>query len=289
MKHNYCTMFDGNYLAKGIAMIQSLRKHSPESLIHVFAMDAATWQAIDSYFDIQNGVAIYGMDLSRFEQSLGLDKIRPTRTHQEFCWSAGAIFTEYVANTWNIDLTYVDADCFFFSDPQVVFDEIGDKSIGITPHRFAKQDEARLLPNGKYAVQWVTFRGEVGRACLSKWAANVRRLCSYSHAEGQFADQKYLDFWERDYPGEVCEIQNIGAGVAPWNVNQYRVTDGPRVNGVPVILFHFHELRHDEDGNVTRLTGWNLPAGAEEFIYAPYSRAIRDAHAQTIQLRVDVG
>jgi hypothetical protein len=34
-------------------------------------------------------------------------------------------------------VTYIDADIAFFSDPQPVFDEMGEDSVMIVPHRFA--------------------------------------------------------------------------------------------------------------------------------------------------------
>ena len=273
MRH-YCTIFDSNYLAKGVAMIRSLIQHSSvPTRIHVYAIN----RNCEIELEALNlpGVAIWS--IGHIELFIPeLVELRKTRTHQEWCWTAGSVFTEYVfkhAGMSPHELTYIDADCFFFSDPEIVFDEIGDKSIAITPHRFAKKDEARLLPNGKYAVQWVTFRGDVGRRCLSKWAAQVREWCFYRHQDGKFADQKYLDSWMTDYPGEVCEISNIGVGTAPWNLQQYRVTEGPCVDGVPVVMYHFHEYIHGE-----RLTNWPLRPEDKKLIYEPYAAAIADAN-----------
>ncbi len=281
MTRNYCTIFDSNYLAKGIAMIQSLKKHSPDAFVSVLAMDIECEKVLWEQFNWS--ISIYPM-LS-FEWATHLKEIRKTRTPQEFAWTCGSVFTNYVSNLFGLDeVTYLDADVFFFSDPEVVFDEIGDKSIGITPHRFAKADEARLLPNGKYAVQWATFKGEVGRKCLSKWAAQVREWCFYRHQDGKFGDQLYLNEWPELYPGEVCEISNIGVGAAPWNVGKYRVcaplSDGSGTFLVEddewlaarLTMYHFHEYVHGE-----RLTNWPLGHHAKELIYAPYIKAIEEA------------
>ncbi len=275
MRHNFTTCFDSNYLVKGVAMIRSLLRHSPDAFVDVLAMDKATGDALVNLFD--NDIAVY--DMNEFEQRTGMDQVRKTRTHQEYCWTCGAVFTKEVADYWKDDVTYLDADCFFFSDPEVVFDEIGDKSIGITPHRFAKADEARLLPNGKYAVQWVTFKGEVGRKCLNKWASQVREWCFYRHQDGKFGDQLYLNEWPELYPGEVCEISNIGVGTAPWNVAKYfietangRVIVADESLWGPLVMYHFHEYLHGE-----RLTNWPLPRNAKELIYAPYIKAIQEA------------
>ncbi len=42
IKRNFCTLFDRNYLLKGIAMIQSLKKHCPEAHVYVLCMDKKT-------------------------------------------------------------------------------------------------------------------------------------------------------------------------------------------------------------------------------------------------------
>ena len=279
MTRHYCTIFDSNYLAKGLAMILSLIKHSSvKPNIHVLAMDDECRSALQLQGII--GLSVYSMP--EFEEMTSIGELRKTRTHQEFCWSCGAIFTDFVIGFNELsELTYIDADCFLFSDPETVFSEIGEKSIGITPHRFAKKDEARLLPNGKYAVQWVTFKGEVGRRCLSRWAGQVREWCYYRHEDGKFADQKYLDSWMTDYPGEVCEIQNPGVGLAPWNVANYDVSGFELhgqyrqiVDGHPLVMYHFHEYSHGK-----RLTGWKLRESDKELIYAPYAKAIEAAMA----------
>jgi hypothetical protein len=271
MRH-YCTMFDSAYLAKGLAMIGSLLKHSSQGVqIHVLALDEACRETLFS-LELES-VMIWPFSI--VDEVTGLSELKKTRTHQEWCWSCGSIFTDYMWAHVNDELTYIDADCFFFSDPEIVFDEIGEKSIAITPHRFAKKDEARLLPNGKYAVQWVTFRGDVGRKCLSKWAQQCREWCFYRHEDGKFADQKYLDTWMRDYPGEVCEIENPGVGLAPWNIANYSVGkagDTVMVDAHRLIMFHAHEYLHGQ-----RLTNWPLRPEDKELIYGPYAAAIEAA------------
>lgn len=267
----YCTFFDRNYAAKGLAMINSLIRHSAEKPeIHVLAMDEQC-QSILSILD----APVRGWRMSLFESETGIGELKKTRTHQEYCWTVTSVFTSFIANYLRKQVTYLDADTFFFSDPEPVFQEIGEKPIAITPHRFAKKDEERLLPNGKYAVQWVTFDGEIGRVCAAHWASQCRQWCYYRQEDGKFADQKYLDEWPEVYRGNVCEISNPGCGLAPWNVANYRIEehDGRvAVDGMPLILYHFHEYIHGQ-----RLTNWVLRAEDRNLIYAPYSQAIAEA------------
>lgn len=278
MRH-YCTMFDINYAAKGLAMIQSLIKHSASgATIHVLAMDVTCQHVL---WDVRlPNVQIWSMDF--FESTTGVGELRKTRTWQEYCWTVGSVFTNFlkqnVEELYDGTLTYLDADTFFFSDPEPVYAEIGERSIAITPHRFAKKDEARLLPNGKFAVQWVTATGEVGRDCLQRWANQCREWCYYRNEDGKFGDQKYLDEFSSLYPYQVCEIQNPGVGLAPWNIANYVVDESRghvRVDANPLIMYHFHEYQHG-----IRLTNWPLRNNDIELVYRPYSAAIEQAQQQ---------
>lgn len=204
------------------------------------------------------------------------------RTWQEYCWTMASVFTEYLFNYSYGDFdayTYLDADVFFFSDPKVIFDEIGDRSIAVIPHRWNEKDRKRLEPNGKFNVSWVTFKNNaIGRECLSTWARQCRERCS---AKVGCGDQKYLDEWPSKYGSELCVIENIGAGVAPWNLQNYEVSPGPKVDGVDVTFVHFHEYRHGK-----RLTNYPLRQQDREFIYDPYIEAVEAAQQRIASVHI---
>ena len=140
--------------------------------------------------------------------------------------------------------------------------------------------------NGKFNVSWVTFKGPVGARCLQRWADQCREKCSATEGCG---DQKYLDSWPGDYPGEVCEIQNIGVGAAPWNLSQYKVMqdlingflDYVELSGAPLVFYHFHEYIHGK-----RLTNYKLRQEDRELIYAPYIEAVEAAKQEVEALKV---
>jgi len=229
-----------------------------------------------------NSLALDHMDvfwLSAVERFMFNEPIKDSRTWQEYCWTCASNFAHWLLP--HSEITYLDSDCWFASDPEAVFAEIGERSIGIVPHRFPPERK-HMEVNGKFNVSWVTFRGAVGFKCLEKWARQCREKCSAKEGCG---DQKYLDAWPTDYPGEVCEIQNIGVGTAPWNVSQYRVVDGPwgvRLNGQPLIFFHYHEYQHNQ-----RLTNYKLRKEDRDLIYAPYIEAVEAAKARVESLMME--
>lgn len=72
-------------------------------------------------------------------------------------------------------------------------------------------------------------------------------------------------------------IDNIGAGLAPWNLANYQIACGRPVcnqlcvDGVPVIFYHAHEFGEKEDGSY-RLTNYHLRPQDITAIYDPYLR-----------------
>ena len=61
-----------------------------------------------------------------------------------------------------------------------------------------------------------------GREALEWWRERCLEWCYNRHEDGKFGDQKYLDDWVERFKN-VRVINNIGVGVAPWNVNSYEL------------------------------------------------------------------
>jgi len=203
------------------------------------------------------------------------------------------VFTNWLS--WYQEITYLDADTFFFSDPEHVFNEIGAKSIAIVPHRFPPHRKF-MEQNGRFNVSWVSFKGPIGLTCLQRWADQCREWCFNKYEDGKFGDQKYLDSWPDAYPGEVCEIENMGVGTAPWNLNQYSLTGNDKNiflcsaavdDGLGLVsrlvFYHYHEYLHNK-----RLTNYKLRDEDRELIYAPYIAAVEAAKQRVDAIKVTV-
>ena len=60
---------------------------------------------------------------------------------------------------------------FFYSDPTVIFDEIGDSDVAIMPHRFPDSTNSSS-EHGKFNVSWLTFSDTPNaQSCLEWWKA----------------------------------------------------------------------------------------------------------------------
>lgn len=285
MRH-YCSLTDINYLPKLLVMHESLLKHSSEPFtLYVLALDDETVSALIALKP--EHVAFNTIDHVR-----GLAESRGDKTWPEFCWSAGSNYAEFLMRAVGPDaITYLDADLMFFSDPKVIFDEIDERSIAVIPHRFIRSKK-HLEANGKFNVSWVTFKNDpIGRECLSTWAWQCREKCSASDGCG---DQRYLDQFPIKYGDNLCVVENIGAGLAPWNLANYNLSTRKSTQclyvdedgeGDRVVFYHYHELRRGTDG-VFHLTNYLLRPEDVNLIYVPYMAAYVKAQSTIESLHI---
>ncbi len=258
-------------MAKGLALYESLVKHSSEPFtLHVLAMCPQTERILNE-MALPN---MHVMTLTGFERAMNLEEIRKGRTWAEYCWGCASNLMEYML-PWMDDggITYLDSDILFFSDPKVIFDEVGKRSIGITSHRFSPSEELRLGKNGKFNVGIVVARNsEVGRNCIARWAKQCRDRCSSDVGCG---DQQYLDSFSDLYGSECCAIHNNGVNFGPWSLDHLRVVDRsgmPYIGDDRLVAWHFHELIDDKF-----LSGYKLSEEALRLVYFPYLTALENA------------
>lgn len=277
----YVTLFDSHYLARGLAMYESLNEHylKPYMLI-IIAMDDECYRVLNS-FNLAN---VDIVSLSDFEDD-ELLKVKETRPTGEYCWTSTPKSILYVFQKYNCTMcTYIDADLLFYSCPSVIIDELGEaENVIITEHRYSPEYDLTDT-SGKYCVQFMTFKNNVKSiAILEWWKDRCLENCTLDKDKGICGDQKYLDDWMTRFDG-IHEMQNLGAGIATWNVQQYSFCRKEKNifykyksddNYTPVIFYHFHALElFDKD--VVRLTGagYKIPDTAISFVYKEYIRCL---------------
>lgn len=273
--HHFCTLFDSNYLLKGVAMLRTLKQHCPEAHVHVLCMDEQTREILGQL----NLPHVSCIALAEVED-VELLAVKPSRSMAEYCWTLSPCLPWCVLqrNPEIGFITYLDADLYFYSPVQPLFDEIGDASIAIIEHRYAPQLQ-HLEVNGRFCVEWVSFRrDEDGMACLSRWREQCIEWCFYRFEDGRMGDQKYLDKWPAQYKS-VHILQHAGAGIAPWNYAQYRfdacAKGGITVEGEPLIFYHFHQFQLLSNGSFDRLSSYYTAMGPEpKLVYEAYELAL---------------
>jgi len=243
--HTFVTLFDAHYLSRGLAMIRSLLRWMPESHIVVLCIDKETQDRLNALK--QDNLTLIYIEEALDDEVLAL---RQHRTLGEFCWTLTPIALEIgLRHSITGEVTYLDADLFFFNSPQLLLDKIinSEKSITITPHDFSPH-LMDLMIFGKFCVQWITIiDNEKGLQCLVKYKQQCLEWCHAYMDEGRFGDQKYLDAWPEMYKDDLLILEpNVGFG-APWNMIKNTISFDSKntyiINDSKLIFFHFHQFK----------------------------------------------
>jgi len=270
----FCTLFDINYLTRGIAMYESLMRHCNNFHLYIFPFDSKCYKILQS-LNLAN-VTLVSLDEFEDEELLSVKK---SRTIGEYCWTSTSSTILYCIEKYNLDhCTYIDADLFFFESPAILLNEVEDNSILITDHRYSPQYN-REYDCGKYCVQFIFFRNdENGLKALRWWRNSCLAWCFNRHEDGKFGDQKYLDDWLDRFKG-VVELQHLGGGVAPWNIQQYSILKGGNdflireiesEKEFPLVFYHFHELTMIPDLNLFQICSYEIASDIKFNLYLPY-------------------
>jgi hypothetical protein len=242
---HFCTLFDRNYLVRGLTLYRSLVQHAGPFQFWALCLDEAAYSTL-SDMKLPGVRPVRLEELERSDPELLGAKANRSRVEYFFTLSPAwprCLLREHP----EIDLiTYLDADLYFYSSPEPIFRELEGHSVGIHEHRFPEHLR-HLDRHGVYNVGFLSFRNdETGRACLDSWRGECLEWCYDRVEDGRFGDQKYLDAWPARFGDAVRVIEHKGAGLAPWNFMNYRISlraPVPTVDGEPLIFYHFHALK----------------------------------------------
>ena len=181
----FSTLFNSGYLDKGLALLQSLRETAGKNFrLYVVAFDDKCYDILSQFVD-DNLIVI---SLEEFETPTLL-KVKQTRTEQEYCWTCSCHTIKYVIETYEeSQCTYIDADMYFYQNPQILFDEIERSGcdVSIIEHGFVpcKENQRLMRFSGKYCVEFNTFFAtENGMNILNWWCERCIECCT-SKADG---------------------------------------------------------------------------------------------------------
>lgn len=275
--HNFCTLFDSNYLPRALVMYHSLEATGEDFKLYTVCFDDLAYQVLVE-LKLSNLVAI---PLDDFE-SPQLREVKRQRTAGEYCWTCTPYVIRYALDTYQLpEVTYLDADLCFFGRPSLLLSEFekSGASVLITEHRYTPRYD-QSPTSGIYCVQFMIFTADRrGMEVLQWWQDRCLEWCYARFEDGKFGDQKYLDDWLQRFEG-IHVLQHLGGGVAPWNVQQYRLSEKSNsvyVNEYPLVFYHFHGYKYYEDG-VHDFSDYRLSKEAVDLVYRPYARALLNAY-----------
>lgn len=274
MKYNFCTLFNKNYLSKGLALYYSLEEVCIDFHLFIFAFDEDTFNVLNT-LNLKRTTII---SLREFEDE-DLLSVKDSRSIAEYCWTATPSTIYYIIKKYNVEsCTYIDADLYFYSSPRPIFDEFGEKSILITEHRYSPEYKKEEKKSGKYCVQFITFKNDAyGLEALTWWKNQCILWCYNRIEDGKFGDQMYLNDWTTRFQN-VHILDNLGGGLAGWNISQYDFYKNEKeFYGIEkksgkkfdIVFYHFHNLRFYTNGKL-ELGPRYISKEAIDFFYKPY-------------------
>lgn len=277
MLFNFCTLFDKNYLYKGLALHNSLLRNCDDFRLFILSMD-------DETYDILNKLNLEKVELislEEFEDS-ELKEVKKTRTIGEYCWTCTSSLLFFLLKNYsNLEMiTYLDADLFFFSNPQPIYNEFGNNSILLTEHNFSDDlPKFFISRHGKYNVQFTIFKNdENSLQALKWWREKTIEWCYNRHEGGKFGDQLYLNDWLQRFNG-VYVLENNKFWLAPWNVSKYNIffKDGYLwVEDTKLVFYHFHTFKMISENKFNLANSpFKIEKRVKDLIYQPYINEIK--------------
>ena len=283
--HYYCTYFDSNCLTKGLAMLYSLHNHDKKYQIYVVCLDKQVLQIMEA-LSLPN-VRLIPLQLIE-NKNPELRTAKKDRSTYEYTLLLTPVILKYLLQAVSAGsiLMYLDAELYFFSDVDSIFQELDGASIFIQSCSLSPKKE-HLCAQSKHNTEIIAFRNDAEAISVLEWWK--LRCLEYTGQENiqtadglsRFGNQKYLDYFQ-DISQAVRVSQNPGFGVAPWNVGEFTLStspDGiPLVDGSRVIFYHFQSFSMIAEGCASpALPAYPLSAEALRLFVAPYFTAVERA------------
>lgn len=287
----FCTLFDLNYAPQGLALIASLRQWCPGFTLDVLALTDGCQEMLSRVLDAgDDRVRIHVLNEIAEKTQRPILEMASSMPWKHFCWAMNAIWTEWVLENYRMDVMSLDADTFFFSNPESVLLQCTDFSVAAPPHRFPPYLEHTAEQRGKYNVGAVWFAFDrMGREMAQWWADRVCEQCD----EQSCGDQRYWDVLANMAGKRFLKLP-LGFNMAPW-MNQFRYgkQDGHVIVHSPItrdegvaklIHYHFHEFsitqhrkmnyRSVESDRIFGLSNYLLRSDVLHHVYAPYTQEV---------------
>jgi len=241
---HFTTVVSLGYIYKFLAMQESLERHCNNYQLFALCVDREVYTILKR-MSIKNITVLKASD---FENG-NLLSAKNNRNYHEYCWTLKPYILNYVMNTYK-DAKYfahVDADLFFYSDPEEIIRENTSAALFLTDHNNSEKFMHCYETSGIYNTGFVCCRNDKNAYSAVEWWLNkCLEKCTLiaNVEEGLYGDQKYVESWPVLFKN-VHVVKSMGANVAQWNVEGFCVKekDGKvYINKDKLIFYHFSGL-----------------------------------------------
>jgi len=257
MKINFCTLFDYNYIEKGLALYNSLNHVCKDFMLYVIAFDD---QCFESLLDLKlNNLTVISYHAFETKE---LRLAKQNRSTREFLWTCSSHCVLHCIKGYGLsNCTYLDSDLFFFTDPSCIIETFikSDNDVGIISHRYSNHYINKIYKHrcGEYCVEFITFKNtDNGINVLDWWCKKCIESCPEKPRKEAFGDQKYLSFFS-SYFSRIYVYEEFGLGLAPWNIDDYSLISDNKIKhrksgeSGDIVFYHFHSMSiYDSKANI---------------------------------------
>lgn len=271
------TLFDRNYLCKGLTMLESAARFtSGRRLIACTLDDDARTEVTRLMGDKVSVLAVDELNW-RFPE---LVETKNNRKYPEWCFTLTPFVMRFCAENFGDDVLYVDADSVFFDDATVIEQEGEHHAASIVHHRWTPKLAYELRIRGEYNVGVIRARFPFAHGVIADWMDWCITMRG-REPDGRFTDQLHLNLWPQFFG--VDELKHPGINLAPWSQEQYeyRVENGKlKVQNLPVVHYHFHGFYMTKEQERWSVYEGNpyyqLKNEIREHMYRPYELKLRE-------------
>lgn len=243
------TIVAKNYLPLAFAQAETLKRYAPGINYSILLADSAAGLDIAA-----QPYPVVTLDVLNINN---LESLEFKYNITEFCTAVKPYYFSYLFDKGFKRVIYLDPDVCAFGSLEPIFNELGTKSINLTPHFISPEinysgtiTESLLLHVGVFNCGFIAVsNSENGQHFIKWWENRLYDKCYQDKIEAYHTDQKWVDLAPALYGNEVLISRDIGRNMAFWNLHERKLIfkdDGAhlvenRFTGEkrPLLLFHF--------------------------------------------------
>ena len=290
---DFLTVSTVRYLPQALATLRSARETGEYANMHVFALDA-----VPGYVEKVNlafgrdaeWINVFGLEnLDRALKSTLLRCFDYYNPIEMSCLAKYVGVSHVFQNSRSADrCVFSDSDVLFLSDTNSAIDILGSKAMLLTPHQLGPSTDAAehdyLLHGWINAGFFIANRDCAATKCILSWLIHrISRRGFLAPELGLSCDQTWVSLLPGLFAEHVVVCQLAGYNVAYWNLSERRieqVSEEFRVNGKPLVFFHFSGFFGAALGQLSKHGDFIVPKGSLlEGLCLKYRSLLKDSES----------
>ena len=222
--------FSNKYASRAALLGRSLRPFLNGGHVHAMVTDSIAKEVA-----LGENFIVYPMEQIREKRNfLDWDK----KTFSEKLFTIGPTFILHVLQSLpeGRRVLYLNSDIFFLRDPHEIWPVPKVWDVKLFPHNYSLINKIRLKKFGELnAGAMAITKSEESLKVIANWANECASWCFDRTENGKYADQKYLEDFER-WSSKVSKAKSKTLNLASW-VSAPKDSDFQNC-----VFYHFHGL-----------------------------------------------